>query len=211
MGAAATPDILAAIGQIGAAGVSGAMQPDPYQKRVSYSGTGADPAGWLSDVRGTTSNLMQGWGDHMGESVEIPYGDLPMHGAGAPASGYSGSGGSPRRVQVDGFTPAAPTAGRPALGTGSGERTPNTPNRMRAELPWAHSPMFGHMTDEGQDQFNAGTTDLATPDRHGEQTTDFSHALPPVPQGRNPQTHGAASLLLQTLMAGPRPPMGVHA
>lgn len=210
MGAAAMPEIMAAVGQIGAAGVSGALQPDPYQKRVSYSGTGADPAGWLSDVRATTSNLMKGWGDHMGESVEIPYGDLLMHGRDAAASGYSGSGGSPRRVQVEGFTPPT-TPGRPALGTDSGARTPNLPMRLRTQMPWGNSGIFGTMTDRGQDQFNAATTDLATPDRREGQLTHFGPALPPVPPGRNPQTHGAASLLLQTMLDRARGPQGVGA
>lgn len=96
---------------VGSGAVSGAMQPNPYQHRETFSGTGADPTSWLTDARGMLRNTIEGVVGRINEPVESaqvqPLGRYATDPRSAPAT--------PQRPSTPGAVPG--TVGRqPAKG-----------------------------------------------------------------------------------------------
>jgi hypothetical protein len=94
----------------GGTGLLSGMMSDPSgQERKSFEGTGADPAEWLSDARGSVGSLLRGATARLNEPIDLSS-SLPMSPGAVPTGfpprsvgGFPANNGTPNRVKVNGF------------------------------------------------------------------------------------------------------------
>lgn len=214
MVATSTAMIIAALASAGAgtatAALSGSDGPE------SFSGTNADPADWLSDVRGSLNSVLGGAMERAGQPIDLnwtnpqPLGEHPTsyipHNIGT-------NFGTPQRVPISpGFHPTGP------VGTGAGSILSGTPaqqtQRVQRDGQQLLSQMQGvphGLTDDVRRQWaqpNAPTTPRApaqTTGRYMRPIPSSTSGLPtaPPPAGSTTQARAAAELLLHSLMGAP--------
>lgn len=106
-----------AIAQIGSSALGAALSPDPFQKRQSFAGTGADPASWMTDARYATNNVLNGAVNRANSPIDVggnmPLNDNPSFSGGGLPMTISSPNRQPPRVHLDGFGLQTPVTGLP--------------------------------------------------------------------------------------------------
>lgn len=167
--------------------LSGLAQPNPFQERRSFSGSGADPTNWLTQGRTALTNTFNSVADRANQPIDLSGAQVQQ-----PRSLQGGS--MPLRVGLTARPQNAGGSGRGAgRGTGSAPRIPFAPStqittgtRLRGDNP----PLDRAIERGSPPQPNPFATSLLPPRQAGPNS---------IPTGDRavPRGIAAAKLLLQ--------------
>lgn len=232
MGDLGASEIASLVGALGG-GALQAFGPSPYQERVSFSGTSADPVAGLASTQDTLRKLIGEGAARMAApvNIETSVGDLPS---------FSG-GGLPMPIGVNSPRPelskpfslkgrdvgdlSVLTGVAPKPNSGGGGSDPEDPGHQKDDVPprVMGDPPPTHTDDEttiGTESTRAGTatrglqailggSGAAPLGAQGAQATPLAAADPmsglQIPPGLDPQTAGAIQLLMHAAQPQAKP------